>query len=466
MKIINNRTIWIISGLIIIISLLHYFGGPIDEPVHKYYRLLYFIPIILASFRFGFKGGVITSIVICLIYSPFILLSIGTLKEQALNDLLDIAIFFTIGIITGTLVEKKNISLIRLEEELNRHMLLESYTNRIIESIKIGVIAVNSDLLITVINEGAKELLNTDHSCIGLNITEVIRDQTVSGKIMDSIKENTIRENIEVSLENENNTSVVRIDIYPLNFEDLLKGYVIIIDDITELKRLHTQLVRNEKLTALGELSTGIAHEIRNPLGIIKAIEQTMKKELSENPEAVKELDIIDEEIERANKVVKGLMEFGKPPKQELLVYTLNSIIDEVLTITSKYIDQHNVRVDVIREDVTDIIIDKDQMKQAFINIIFNAVQSMPDGGNLEITISRLNDKYVKAEFCDTGIGIEDDNLERIFNPFFTTKVDGTGLGLSLVQRIIEEHGGMVNVTSKINGGTTFEILLPIWKED
>ncbi len=466
MKIIKNRTIWIISGLIVIISLLHYLGGPINEPVHKYYRLLYFIPIILASFQFGFKGGVVTSIVISLIYSPFILLSIGTLKEQAIGDLLDIIIFFTIGIITGTLVEKKNINSIRLEEELNRHILLESYTNRIIESIKSGVISVNSDLLVTVINEGAKELLNTDHSCVGLNIAEVIRDQAVSGKIMESIRENIIRENIEVLLEREDNTSVVRIDIYPLSFEDVLKGYVIIIDDITQLKRLHTQLVRNEKLTALGELSAGIAHEIRNPLGIIKAIEQTMKKELSGNPEAVKELDIIDEEIERANRVVKGLMEFGKPSKQELLVCTLNSIIDEVLTITNKYIDQHNVRVDVIRENFTEIIVDKDQMKQAFINIIFNAVQSMPDGGNLVITTSRLNDNYVKAVFSDTGIGIEDDNLERIFNPFFTTKADGTGLGLSLVQRIIEEHGGMVNVSSQRNEGTKFELLLPIWKEN
>lgn len=463
MKIISNRTIWIISGLIVIISLLHYLGGPINEPVHKYYRLLYFIPIILASFQFGFKGGVITSIVISLIYSPFILLSIGTLKERAIGDLLDIIIFFTIGIITGTLVEKKNINSIRLEEELNRHILLESYTNRIIESIKSGVIAVNSDFLVTVINEGAKELLNTDHSCVGLNIAEVIRDQAVSGKIMESIRENV--EYIEVLLEREDNTSVVRIDIYPLSFEDELKGYVIIIDDITQLKRLHTQLVRNEKLAALGELSTGIAHEIRNPLGIIKAIEQTMKKELSGNPEAVKELDIIDEEIERANKVVKGLMEFGKPSKQELLVCTLNSIIDEVLTITNKYIDQYNVKVDVIRENFTEIIVDKDQMKQAFINIIFNAVQSMPEGGNIKIITTKHDERYVKAEFSDTGIGIEDYNLERVFNPFFTTKADGTGLGLSLVQRIIEEHGGMVNVSSKLNEGTKFELLLPIWKE-
>lgn len=465
MKIIKNKSIWIITGLILLISLLHYFGGPINAPIHRYYRLLYFVPIIFAAFQFGFKGGVISSICISLIYSPFILLSIGKFREQALNELLDIIIFFAIGIITGTLVEKKNIHLTKMEEQLKRHILLESYINRIIESIKSGVIAVNSDLLITIMNEGAKDLLNINPSGIGLNITEVISNPIVCNKILSAIKENIIYENIEATLEKENSIAVVRINIYPLNIDNQLKGYVIIMDDITELKRLYTQLVRNEKLSALGELSTGIAHEIRNPLGIIKAIEQTMKKELSSDPEAIKELDIIDEEIERANKVVKGLMDFGRPSKHEMMVYTLNSVLDEVLTITNKYINQHNVWVENIREDHSEIIMDKDQIKQAFINIIFNAVQSMPDGGTLTITTSRYNERFVKVIFADTGIGIEQENLERIFNPFFTTKEDGTGLGLSIVQRIIEDHGGMVNVSSKKEEGSKFELLLPVKKE-
>lgn len=466
MKIIKNKWLWIIQGVIIIISLLHYFGGPIDEPIHQYYRLLYFIPIILAAFQFGFKGGVVTSIITSLIYSPFILLSIGKLTEKALDDLMDIVLFFAIGIITGTLVEKKNLNSAKLAEELNRHMILEGYTNGIIESIKSGVIAVNTDLLVTVLNKGARDLLNLDQSCVGLNIVEAIQYEEVRSSILELMNETVIHQKVEVTIANNDTLSVIRISVYPLSFEEITKGYVIILDDITELKLLQKQLSRNEKLAALGELSSGIAHEIRNPLGIIKAIEQTMKKELSDNPEVVKELEIIDEEIERANRVVKGLMEFGKPSKQEIIVCTIDSLIDEVLTIMNKYISQHSIQVSFTSGDHLMIAADKDQLKQAFINIIFNAAQAMTEGGKLTISTSTHNDKYVRTVFADTGIGIDKENLERVFNPFFTTKEQGTGLGLPLVQRIIDEHGGMVNVTSRKNEGTAVEILLPVWKEN
>lgn len=461
-------SVWIISCLIILISILHYFGGPANDPIHNYFRLLYFLPIIFAAVKYGFKGGVITSIIISLIYSPFILLSVGELKKQALNDTMDIVLFFTIGIVAGTLVEKKNMNAIRLESELKRHMLLESYTSGIIESIKGGVITLNSDLLITVINQGARDLFQIDQNCIGLSIPEAFRNKEVGVCILTAIENNITNKKVDVSIEDGagNNPLNLQINIYPMSFEESVKGFVIIIDDSTELKRLQTQLARNEKLAALGELSSGIAHEIRNPLGIIKAIEQTMKKELSDNPEAVKELEVIDEEIERANKVVKGLMEFGKPSKQEMLVQSLNSLIDEVLTIVNKYIVQHGVQIEFIKNGYSNVFMDKDLMKQAFINIIFNAVQAMPDGGKLDILTARQDENYVKAVFADTGTGIEEENIERIFNPFFTTKEEGTGLGLSLVQRIVEEHGGMLNVASRVDEGTRFEILLPIWKEN
>ena len=116
--------------------------------------------------------------------------------------------------------------------------------------------------------------------------------------------------------------------------------------------------------------------------------------------------------------------------------------------------------------DFSEVVMDKDQLKQAFINIIFNAVQAMPAGGKLAVSTLKHSDEFIKATFSDTGTGIEKDNLERIFNPFFTTKDDGTGLGLPIVQRIIEEHGGRINVFSKPGEGSVFEVLLPVWKEN
>jgi len=456
----------LITALIIVISLLHYFGGDRDLPIHNFYRLLYYIPIILAAFNFGFKGGVIASLAVSLIYSPYILLTLGTFSAQTVNEFLDIILFFTVGIITGTLVEKKNLSLVKLDEELKRYMLLENYTNSIIESIKSGVLAVNNDMFITMANQGAKEILGVGNVFIGQNFTEAFACcESVKDSINSVFKENEPNENIEIFI-NKNGTEVaIRINVYPLSFEHMKKGLVIIIDDITELKKLQKELIRNEKLAALGELSTGVAHEIRNPLGIIKAIEQTMKNELKDNSEALKELSIIDEEVERANRVVKALMEFGKPPKGEKGLYPVGAVVEDVLTIANKYIMQHGVKVKFSKADDTNTVIDKELLKQAFVNIIFNAVQAMPDGGVLSIGVNNVYGHSVKVVFEDTGIGVKEENIDKIFNPFYTTKDEGTGLGLPIVHRIVEEHNGTINVSSIEGKGTVFEVTLPIRRD-
>lgn len=456
----------LIIFLIIVISLLHYFGGGKDLPLHSFYRLLYYIPIILAALNFGFRGGVFASLAISLIYSPFILLTLRTFNAQTINEFLDIVLFFAVGIITGTLVEKKNISLKKLDEELNRYILLENYTNSIIESIKSGVIAVNSDMLITMSNQGSKILLGVDGDCIGQNFIEAFACcESVANKIKMSYINDKPSESIELIVKIKDTEKDIRINTYPLNFGSIKKGLVIIIDDITEVKKLQRELMRSEKLAALGELSSGVAHEIRNPLGIIKAIEQTMKKELEGNLEAIKELEIIDEEVERANKVVKALMEFGRPAKGEKMIYSVDSVIEDVLTVANKYILQHKVNVTFNKAGDTSSVIDKELIKQAFINIIFNAVQAMPDGGNLMISTLNVHGLFIKITFEDTGTGINPENIERIFNPFYTTKEEGTGLGLSIVHNIIEDHNGTIGVSSKEGIGTKFEIMLPIRKE-
>lgn len=456
----------LIAILVMVISLLHYFGGDRDLPIHNFYRLLYYIPIILAAFNFGFKGGVTASLAVSLIYSPYILLTLRTFSAQTINEFLDIVLFFTVGIITGTLVEKKNLSLVKLDEELKRYMLLENYTNSIIESIKGGVVAVNNDMLITMANQGAKYILGAGSECIGQNFTEVFACcKSVKDSIYNVFKENVPNENIELTIHKNEKEMAIKISVYPLNFENLKKGLVIIIDDITELKKLQKELMRNEKLAALGELSTGVAHEIRNPLGIIKAIEQTMKNELKGNTEALKELDIIDEEVERANRVVKALMEFGRPPKGENSLYPVDSVVEDVLTIANKYILQHGVKVIFNKSDDTHSVIDKELLKQAFVNIIFNAVQAMPDGGTLSISVVNLHGYFIKTVFKDTGIGIQEENIDKIFNPFYTTKDEGTGLGLAIVHRIIEDHGGAISVSSTEGKGTVFEVILPIRRD-
>lgn len=422
--------------------------------------MLYFIPIILASIQFGFKGGTVTAVIISVIYSPQKLLSLG-LQEDAIYELLDVFLFVAIGIVTGILVEKKNLAVKTMDSQINKYVLLENYTNSVMESIHLGIIAINNDFFITSINEGAKKILGIKADSIGLNFIEILSCcKDIEDLINKAYRSNQPETSIERNLRNENKEVNIKIDLFPLSLENKNKGLVIIIEDITDMNKMKLQMHRNDKLASVGQLATGIAHEIRNPLAIIKMIEQTMSKEISSNNNMLKELEIIDEEVERANKVIKSLMEFGKPGKNEKGYYSINQIIDDVMIITNKYTSRKNVTILFLKGDVLVGHYDREQIIQVFVNLILNAVDAMPNGGNINIITQQVDEKKIRINFEDTGLGIDEANLEKIFDPFFTTKDEGTGLGLSIISRIIEDHEGVISVKSTRGNGTIFEIFI------
>lgn len=460
----TTKQIGIITLLLICITFLHYCGGDYKSPIHDFYELLYLFPIVLSGCFFGIRGGIGVSIISSLLHSPFVLLSMSGIGVEDYYHFLDILVFVAVGVITGIITQKKNHRLAQVELDLKRQKLLEKYSNSVIESIKCGVIAVNNDSLMTMINKGAAQLLEcNERQCIGEAFGDILPQ--CKPFIDLSLLENKIQENIDLNVERSGKNLIIKMGIYPLHFENTSKGLVVIIEDITELRLLQSQLLRNEKFAALGELSSGIAHEIRNPLAIIKAIGHSLRQEIPDHPEVIKELGIIDEEIERANKVVKELMEFGMPSKNEFGPCSIDEVLKEVLTISSKYLSMHKIDIDFIEHDTELVWADKSQLKQVFINIIFNSTQAMTSGGKLTILNSKQNGHYIKTEIIDTGVGISTENLERVFNPFFTTKENGTGLGLSIVQRIIEEHRGIITLRSKEGQGTSVEILLPRYKD-
>lgn len=453
----------LIALMIVVISVLHIKSGASNSSLHQFYKFLYIVPVVIASFKYGFKGGTITALLISMIYSPHKLLSFS-FKGETLNELLDILLFFAIGTLTGILVEKKNLAVMTIDNQLKKYVILENYTNSIFESIHNGIISINKDYFITSMNTGAKTIFGITNDCIGRNIIEVfplgkdiiqmINSVMISRESITNIEGNIFVQNKEVIFE---------MGVYPLSLEKKNKGLVIIIEDITEIRKIKQQMQRNDKLAAVGELATGIAHEIRNPLAIIKMIEQTMRSELKGNKDAILELEVIDEEVERANKVIKSLMEFGKPNKNEKNIYSINEIIEDVLIIVNKYSSQYKTKI--IFSKTTEVPcaeMDKEQLKQAFVNLIFNAVDAMPRGGNLYICTEYLPDKWIKVVFKDEGEGIAEENIDKIFSPFFTTKDEGTGLGLSIVHRIIEDHQGIIKVNSKVGEGTSFEMLFPV----
>jgi two-component system, NtrC family, sensor histidine kinase HydH len=231
--------------------------------------------------------------------------------------------------------------------------------------------------------------------------------------------------------------------------------------EIAERKILEERVRRSERLSAMGHLAAGVAHEMRNPLGIIRATMQIMEEEQKANPAVSEFSRVIKEECDRMNAVIAEFLQFARPAEPNFEPISLAELLDEVLLFTNKYISSQGIVVNIeIPEDLTPVMVDPGQLKQVFVNLIINAVEAMPKGGCLKISAAATPDG-LEIAFKDSGMGIQKESLTQIFDPFYSTKATGTGLGLSIVCRILENHSGGIKVESKLGEGTEFIINLP-----
>ncbi|MDH5662758.1 MAG: ATP-binding protein, partial [Elusimicrobiota bacterium] len=237
-----------------------------------------------------------------------------------------------------------------------------------------------------------------------------------------------------------------------------------------EMRELEKNLHRADKLTALGTLASSIAHEIRNPLVSIKTFTKLAPKKFNNQDFLDKFQAIIPEELQRMETILNQLLNFGHPSQAEFCLTSVEGVIDSILSLMNTELSRSNIEVvKLYDKDVPQIMADGEQLKQVFMNIVLNAIQAMPEGGALKIITGLEQDSmdsdtsaFVSIEFEDTGCGIPEGNLEDLFNPFFTTKNGGSGLGLSISHRIIREHNGHIDVKSREGEGTTFTVKLPL----
>ncbi|MBF0473993.1 MAG: PAS domain-containing sensor histidine kinase, partial [Nitrospirae bacterium] len=244
--------------------------------------------------------------------------------------------------------------------------------------------------------------------------------------------------------------------------ENILKGYIIIIQDITKLWEMEQEIKKKEKLAAIGELSANIAHEIRNPLAALKSSIEMLKEGKTSGLNAVRLMDIAIKEMDRLNKIITNFLTYSSPGAMHFTQFSLISVLNETIDMIQPAISP-NSNIKIIRNFDQDILIkgDMDRLTQVFWNLGLNALQSLNNEGVVEITVQKTG-AYVKISFRDTGIGIKEGDLDKIFYPFYTTKPKGTGLGLAMVFRTIEDHSGNISVKSIEGKGATFIVTLPI----
>lgn len=232
-----------------------------------------------------------------------------------------------------------------------------------------------------------------------------------------------------------------------------------------ELKKIHEQLVRSEKLFALGKLAGTVAHELRNPLGVIRNSVYFLRMKLGrtmEDEKVKKHLEILEEEVNISDRIITDILTFGRMKTPQLSKTDIAEIINESLAKT-KVPKKIEVAIE-LDSGLPRIMADGTQLRQVFFNIILNAIQAMDRGGRLTIR-SIEKDEFIGVAIIDTGEGIPRENLNKIFEPLFSTKAKGTGFGLSICQSIIENHKGTIKVESEVGKGTKFMVKLPIIKE-
>ena len=231
------------------------------------------------------------------------------------------------------------------------------------------------------------------------------------------------------------------------------KGEGIIEARSREQLRLKEQLSRAERLSSLGEMVASISHEIRNPLGIIRSSAELLKKKMLAIDAANTIPEIIVEEAGRLNDIIGDFLNYARPRMPELVPCRLDSIVEKNLAFLSPQVASQGYSiVTSFPESLPEIMADGDMLYQAFLNLLINAMQAMPDGGKLSIDVRLADDKLV-MRFDDSGDGIPDDLLEKVWDPFFTTKETGTGLGLGIVKNIVEQHGGDIRIQNREAGG-------------
>lgn len=381
------------------------------------------------------------------------------LTSEDIELLSTIAGYFAIAIENARLYSS-------LEQKASQIERLKEFHENIIDSLSIGVLTVDLDGRIESWNPQMERLLGVSREeAVGSFVGDVLPP--------DLLAETASRANLEqvVSIYKfrlrgrRGEEFVINASFAPLMGKSgEPDGRLILLDDITQRIRMEEQMVQNEKLTSLGLLAAGVAHEVNTPLAVISNYIQMLSKQIPGEDPRQKTIEKIVKQTFRASEIVNNLLNFSRTAAAEFAEIDLNSVLDETLTLV-----QHpfrTARVNVVRNFARPLPVmlgSTTRLQQVFLNLLMNARDAMPAGGMVELRTYAQNGS-VEVEITDTGIGIRPENLHRIFDPFFTTKASGrgTGLGLSVSYGIVKEHGGKVEVHSTPEKGTSFRLEFPV----
>lgn len=476
----------LLVSMLAIISALHLLTAvrPQTMPLHLLYRRLYYVPIVYAGFVFGRRGGLLTGAAVALVFLPYAQLSLGGLVGTHIDNLYEAVMYVLVGTAFGWMRDReaRRTADLRqvssrledayrtLEERAIQLINIEEYTQSILRSITSGVLTVGPDGSVATANPAAERMFGVREAEVVPRRVRMLMDdddgldadiaKVLSGRVPRIVRDLRLLLHDGRTLHVQASISLMR------DIDGRVLGAVVTMEDVSEVKALTDQLIRADRLAAMGELTAGVAHEVRNPLGIIRASVQLVEDVGCDRERLLAATAVVKQEIDRLDRVIKALLDFGRPSKPTLVPVSLNDVVDDVLLLTGRFASQSHVHVERrLETPLPPVRADADQLKQVLVNLISNAVQAMGEAGGTITVSTTVRGGFVSLGVQDDGPGISPELLSKVFDPFYSTKEGGTGLGLTMVHRIVDEHDGHIEVTSTQDEGTRFTVSLPVMRE-
>ncbi|MCA1591287.1 MAG: PAS domain S-box protein [Acidobacteria bacterium] len=448
--------------------------------IHSPYAAFYIVIISVASIYIGARGALLIAVGCAVCYTAAMLsLAMGWLvgggREVATPPLAEViwAIGFNdvgylvVGLLAARLAERQTRSDVQLIEATSALATLRALHERIIESIRSGVITTDLQRRIYTVNTAAEEMIGyrsgdlrgKDVSILFGDITKQINDSMRSAVEGDAIPryeaECLTREGFCVRL---------GYSVSPLYAEGgETTGLVITFQDLTDIRSMEETSRRQERLSAVGRVAAGIAHEIRNPLAAMRGSIQVLRAEMPADSAQAELMEIVLRESDRLNRIITDFLTYARPGTVALSETDLREPLRETFTLLrhSPEIRDGQALEEVLPDEPIYALADIAAIKQVFWNLARNALSAMPDGGTLRAELRRAGGGRARITFTDTGRGMSPAQVERLFEPFSSSTTGGTGLGLSIVYQIVRDHGGTINVSSREGHGTTITVELP-----
>ena len=375
--------------------------------------------------------------------------------------------------ILGRIEDLDSINLSILVQRLARERTLQE---TVFNTIQDGILVIDSEGIIQYANEAARPMIGLKASDIGnIQLRKMVPDFVRSAPDADTEASEGPQAVLSRELQiNYPEKRILRLYMVPIDApvnSDGSGGYVVILTDITEAESSLVERIENERTHSVLHLAAGVAHELGNPLNSLtihlKLIERKLKDALkgssakSATEPIGESLKICQGEVQRLDSIITNFLEAVRPVDPELNELVLIELIEEVLRVQEVELADRKIEVKIeIDGSIPEILGDRGQIKQVFFNLIKNAMEAMPSGGTLKI-LARADEEQVTLQFIDNGIGISQENIAKIFDAYYTSKEDGHGLGMMIVQRILRQHGGQIAIESQVDVGTAISLQFP-----